>query len=57
MKIFVLIILLLSSGTVSAGLGNILKIAEFIAGIYQQLEGGCLFLVNSRSGNQGEIEF
>jgi hypothetical protein len=57
MKISVFIMLLLSSGAVSDGLENVLKLAEFIADIYQQLEGGCLFLVNPRSRSQGEIEF
>jgi hypothetical protein len=57
MKMFIFIVLLLSSGAMSAGLEKLLKLAEFIADIYRQLERGCLFLVNSQAGNQGEIEF
>jgi hypothetical protein len=57
MKMFIFIVLLLSSGAISAGLEKVFKLAEFIADIYQQLERGCLFLMNSQARNQGEIEF
>jgi hypothetical protein len=56
METFIFIVLLLSSAAISAGLGEVPKLAEFIADVYQQLRGGCLFLVNSRSRDQGETE-
>jgi hypothetical protein len=56
MNMFILIVLLLSSGAMSVGLGKVFKMAEFIADIYSQLERGCIFLMSSQSRNEGEIE-
>ena len=39
-------LLLLSSGTVNAGLEKVLRQAEFIADIYRQFPHGCIFIIN-----------
>jgi hypothetical protein len=57
MEMLIFIVLLLSSDTLSAGLEKVFKLAEFIADIYHQFERGCLFLTNSQTRNEGEIEF
>jgi hypothetical protein len=57
MKMFIFLVLLLSGGGMGDGLEKVFKLAEFIADIYQQLERGCLYLMNSQARNQGEIEF
>jgi hypothetical protein len=56
MKMFIFVALLLSGGAMSAGLEKVFKLAEFIADIYQQLERGCLFLMNCQARNQGETD-
>jgi hypothetical protein len=52
--LYYIFVLLLSSGCVSAGLEKVLKIAEFIADIYQQLPRCCIFIINSEAQQQGE---
>jgi hypothetical protein len=56
MKIYIFVVLLLSSVTVSAGLENVLILAEFIADIYLQLPRSCIFIINCET-EQGENEF
>jgi hypothetical protein len=56
MEMSIFIVLLLSSGSMSAGLEKVFKLAECIADIYQQFERGCLFLMNPKARNEGEIE-
>ena len=46
MQIYITIVLLLSSGDVSAGLENVLRQAQFIADIYQQFPHSCIFIIN-----------
>jgi hypothetical protein len=54
MQLYIMVALFLSSGTVSAGLEQVLNIAEFIAGIYQQLPSSCIVVINSEAQQQGE---
>jgi hypothetical protein len=46
MQTYIIVVLLLSSGAVSAGLEKVIKQAEFIADIYQQLPRSCIFILN-----------
>ena len=57
MQTYIIVVLILSSGAVSAGLEKVLKRAEFIADIYQQLSRSCIFIINSEAQQQGENEF
>jgi hypothetical protein len=57
MQTYIIVVLLLSSGAVSAALKKVLKLAEFIADIYQQLPRGCIFIINSEAQQQGENGF
>jgi hypothetical protein len=57
MQTYIIVVLLLSSVTVSAGLEKMLKQAEFIADIYQQLPRSCIFIINSEAQQKGENEF
>jgi hypothetical protein len=57
MQTYIIVVLLLSSGAVSAGLEKVLKLAEFIAYIYQQLPRSCIFITNSEEEQQGENYF
>jgi hypothetical protein len=49
-----IVVLLLSSGTVSAGIEKVLKQVEFIIYIYQQLPRCCIFIINSEAQQQVE---
>jgi hypothetical protein len=49
MQTSIFIGLLLSSGVASAGLGNLLRLAEFIADIYQQFSHSCIFIIDSEA--------
>jgi hypothetical protein len=57
MQTYIIVLLLLSSGAVSAGLENVSKLAEVIADIYQQLPRGCIFIINTEAQQQGENSF
>ena len=57
MQIYIILVLLLFSGAVSAGLEKVLRQAEFIADIYQRFPRGCIFIINSEEQQQGEDEF
>jgi hypothetical protein len=57
MQIYIVVVLLLSSGAVSGGLEKVLRLAEFIADIYQQFPNSCIFLVNCEAQEPGENEF
>jgi hypothetical protein len=57
MQTYIIVLLLLSSGAVSAGLEKVLKLAEFIADIYQQLPRRCIFIINSEAQQQDENGF
>jgi hypothetical protein len=46
MQIYIIVVLLLSSGAVSGGLEKVLRLAEFIADIYQQFPHSCIFIIN-----------
>jgi hypothetical protein len=54
MQIYIIVMLLMSSGAVSGGLENLLRQAEFIADIYRQFPHGCVFIVNCEAQQQGE---
>jgi hypothetical protein len=49
-----IIVLLLCSGAVSGGLDKVLRLAEFIADIYQQFPHSCMFIINCQVEQQGE---
>jgi hypothetical protein len=49
MQTSIIIGLLLSSGFASASLGNLLRLAEFIADIYQQFPHSCIFFIDSEA--------
>ena len=53
MQIYIFVVLLLSSGAVSAGLEKVLRQAEFIADIYQQFPHSCIFIINTEEQQQG----
>ncbi|XP_021923388.1 probable glutamate receptor [Zootermopsis nevadensis] len=53
MQTSICIMLLLSSGAISAGLEKVLPLTELIADIYHQFERGCIFLMTSRVQQQG----
>jgi hypothetical protein len=54
MQIYIIVVLLLYSGAVSGGLQKVLRLAEFIADIYQQFPYSCIFIINPESQQQGE---
>ena len=54
MQIYIIVVLLLSSGAVSAGLEKVLRQAEFIADIYKQFPHCCIFISNTQEQLQGE---
>ena len=57
MQLYIFVVLLLSSGAVSAGSENLLILTEFIANIYQQFPHGCKFIIDSEAQHEGENEF
>jgi hypothetical protein len=57
MLTYIIVVLLLSSFTVSAGLEKVLKLAEFIADNYQKLPHRFIFIINSEAQQQGENGF
>jgi hypothetical protein len=54
MRIFIVVVFLLSSGAVSGGLEKVLTLAQFIADIYQQFPHSCIFIINCEAQQQGE---
>ena len=54
MQINIIVMLLLYSGAVSCGFEKVLRLAEFIADIYQQLTHSCIFIINPEAQQQGE---
>jgi len=54
MQIYIIVVLLVYSGTVSGGLEKVLRLAEFIGDIYQQFPHSCIFIINSEAQQQGE---
>jgi len=54
MHIYIIVVFLLSSGALSAGSKNVLRIPEFIADIYQQFPHSCIFIINPEAQQQGE---
>jgi hypothetical protein len=54
MQVYIIVVLLLSSGAVSGGLEKVLRQAQFIADIYRQFPHGCIFVINSEAQQQGE---
>ena len=54
MQIYIIVVLLLSSGAVSGGLEKVLRLSQFIADIYQQFPHSCVFIINPEAQQQGE---
>jgi len=54
MNIYIAVVLLLYSGAVSGGLEKVLRLAQFIADIYQQFPHSCIFIINPEPQQQGE---
>jgi len=54
MQIYVIIVLILSSGAISGDLEKVLRLAEFIAHIYHQFPHSCIFIINPEAQQQGE---
>ena len=54
MQTYIIVVLVLSSGAVSAGLEKVSKLAEYIADIYQQLPRSCIFIINCEALQKGE---
>ena len=54
MQIYIIVVLLLSSGVVSGGLEKVLRQSEFIADIYQQFPHSCIFIINPEAQQQGK---
>jgi hypothetical protein len=54
MQIYIIVVFLLSSGAVSGGLENLLRVAEFIADFYRQFPHGCIFIINCDAQQEGE---
>jgi len=54
MQIYIIVVLLLYSGAVSGGLEKVLRLAEFIADIYQQFPHSCIFIITPEAQQQGE---
>jgi len=57
MKIYIVVVLLLSSSAVSGGLEKVLGLSQFIADIYQQFPHSCVFIINCEAQQQGEVWF
>ena len=57
MQIYIIVVLLLYSGAVSGGLEKVLRLAEFIADIYQQFPHSCIFILNSADNSKVRIDF
>ena len=53
MQFYIIVVLLLYGGAVSGGLEKVLRLAEFIADIYQQFPHSCIFIINSGVQQQG----
>jgi hypothetical protein len=54
MQNYTIVVLLLSSGAVSGGLEEVLRLAEFIFDIYQQFPHSCISTTNCEAQQQGE---
>ena len=57
MQIYIVVVLLLSSGAVSGGLEKVLGLSQFIADIYQQFPHSCISIINCEAQQQGEDWF
>jgi hypothetical protein len=54
MQIYIFVVLLLYSGAVSGGLEKVLRLAEFIADIYQHFPHRCIFIINPEAQQKGK---
>jgi len=54
MEMYIIVVLLLYSGAVSGVFEKVLRLAEFIADIYQQFPHSCIFIINPAAQQQGE---
>jgi hypothetical protein len=55
--VYIVVVLLLSSGAVRAGSKKVLKQGEFMADIYQQFARDYIFLINCEVQEASENEF
>jgi hypothetical protein len=53
-QIYITVVLLFYSGAVSGGLEKVMRLAEFIADIYQQFPHTCIFIINPEALQRGE---
>jgi len=56
MQIYVIVVLLLYSSAVSGGLEKVLRLAQFIADIYQQVPHSCIFIINCEAKQQVGVQ-
>ena len=54
MQIYIIVVLLLSSGAVGGGLEKVLRLAKFIADIYRQFPHSCIFIISPEAQQLGE---
>jgi hypothetical protein len=54
MQIYIFVVLLLYSGAVRGGLEKVLRLAEFIADIYQHFPHSCIFIINPEAQEKGK---
>ena len=54
MQIYIIVVFLLYNGAVSGSLEEVLRLAEFIADIYQQFPHSCIFIITPEAQQQGE---
>jgi len=57
MQINIIVVLLLFSGAVSGGFEKVIRLAEFMADIYQQFPHSCIFIINPEAQQNGEDLF
>jgi len=54
MQIHIIVVLLLCSGAVGGSLEKVLRLAEYIADVYQQFPHSCIFIINYEAKGSGE---
>jgi hypothetical protein len=54
MQTSIIFMLLFSGGALNVHLQKVLRLAEFIADIYQQFPHSCIFIINPEAQQQGE---
>jgi hypothetical protein len=57
MQTSILFVLLFSSGALSAGLENLLRLTEFLVDFYQKFPHSCYFIIDSEAQQGENISF